>query len=140
MVKGIIYLLVNDSNVQALVGENVASNKYKVYPNICAQPEKFPYCIVRLTGKTPTADCKDSDPTSYDYKYEVLSFHKNYEDCEGLDRAVVAALTKPTGGTFNGVVYQDIRHRNTVDSYAADYQLHAKISTFEAFVNEDQAT
>jgi hypothetical protein len=58
----------------------------------------------------------------------------------GLDRAVVAALTKPTGGTFNTVVFQDIRHVNTVDSYSEEYQLHAKVSSFEAMVNEDQAT
>jgi hypothetical protein len=139
MVKGITHILTNDSNVQALVEQNKAGSKYKVYPNICDQPETFPYSVVRLAGKVPE-QCKGIDPTTYNYRYDVLSFHKNYEDCEDLDRAVVAALTKPDGGTFNTVVFQDIRHVNTVDSYSEEYQLHVKVSSFEAMVNEDQAT
>lgn len=139
MVKGITYLLVNDSNVQALVGRNNADTKYKAYPNVCPQPEKFPYSIVRQTGKQPV-ECKGMDPNTYQYRYDVLSFHKNYDDCEALDNAVVAALSLPDGGTYNAVVFQDIRHVNTVDQYVNEYFLHVKISTFEAMVNEDQAT
>lgn len=139
MVKGIINILVNDSNVQTTVGQNKASNKYKVYPNVCAEPEKFPYSIVRQTAKVPI-ECKGIDPNAYNYRYDVLSFHKNYYDCEELDLFVVAALNKPNGGTFNGVVFQEIRHVNTADQYSAEYNLHVKVSSFEALVNEDQAT
>lgn len=139
MVKGIIHILINDSNVQAQVGRNKLNTKYKAYPNVCAQPEKFPYSIVRLAGKQPE-ECKDSDPTTYNYRYEVLTFHQSYNECEELDLFIVAAVSKPNGGTFNGVVFQDIRHTNTIDAYVEKYQLHVKISTFEAMVNEDQAT
>lgn len=139
MVKGITYILTNDANFQSSVGRNKANTKYKAYPNVCAQPESFPYSVVRLTGKQPI-ECKDADPTSYIYRYDVMTFHKNYDDCEEIDRYVVAALSKPSGGTFNTVVYQEIRHTNTVDQYSNEYQLHVKISTFEAMVNEDQAT
>ncbi len=139
MVKGITYILVNDSNVQALVGRNYANTKYKAYPNVCPEPEKFPYSVVKLSGKIPE-QCKGMDPNTYNYSYDVFSYDKSYDLCEDLDRAVVAALSKPDGGTFNGVVFQDIRHTNTVDQYVNEYQLHVKVSTFEAMVNEDQAT
>jgi hypothetical protein len=139
MVKGITYILANDSKVQALVGRNQGDTKYKVYPNICAQPEKFPYVVVRQSGKVPI-DCKGSVPTTYEYRYDVMSFHKSYDDCEQLDDAVVEALIKLEGGTFNTVIFQDIRHVNTVDQYADVYQMHVKVSSFEAMVNEDQAT
>lgn len=139
MVKGITYILSNDENVQALVGRNKANTKYKAYPNICPSPEKFPYSVVRQAGKEPI-ECKGSIPNTYLYRYEVLSFHQNYDDCEQLDDAVVEALIKPEGGTFNTVVFQDIRHTNTVDQYVNEYQLHVKVSTFEAMVNEDQTT
>jgi hypothetical protein len=139
MVKGIIDILINDSNVQSQVTLNKASSKYKVYPNVCAEPEKFPYIIVRQTGKVPI-ECKGMDPNAYDYRYNVLTFEKSYNQCEELDLFVVAALNKPSGGTFNGVSFQDIRHVNTVDEYSADYNLHVKISSFEATVNEDQST
>lgn len=141
MVKGVINILVNDSNVQTQVGRNKLNTKYKAYPNVCPAPEKFPYSVVRLVGKLPI-ECKDADPNAYIYRYEVLTFHQSYNECEELDLFIVAALTKPNGvTTSNAVVYQEIRHTNTVDNYVDDYNgLHVKISTFEAMVNEDQAT
>jgi hypothetical protein len=139
MVKGITHILISDTEVQAFVGRNKANTKYKAYPNVCPQPETYPYSVVKLTGKVPI-ECKGSTPDTYDYRYNVLSFDKNYEACEELDRAVVSALSLPNGGTFNGVVFQDIRHVNTLDEYVNEYSLHVKISSFEATVNEDQAT
>jgi hypothetical protein len=139
VVKGITHILTHDANVQALVGRNKANTKYKAYPNVCPQPEVVPYSVVRQTGKTPI-ECKGSIPSTYSYRYDVMSFHTSYDDCESLDDAVVEALIKLEGGTFNGVVFQDIRHVNTVDQYVNEYSLHVKVSTFEAMVDEDQAT
>jgi hypothetical protein len=139
MVKGITYILTNSPSVQALVGMNTDNTKYKAYPNVCGQPEKYPYSVVRQTGKEPI-ECKGSIPSTYIYRYDVFSFHINYDACEALDDAVVEALIKPEGGTFNSVVFQDIRHTNTVDQYNGEYQLHVKVSSFEAMVDEDQAT
>src|SRR5688572_15588903 len=127
MVKGITYILSNDSSVQALVGRNTANTKYKAYPNICPQPEKFPYSVVRQTGKQPI-ECKGSIPNTYNYRYDVFSFHKNYEDCEELDDAVVESVIRKDGETINGVVFQEIRHVNTIDAYVDQYALHCKIS------------
>ena len=139
MVKGITYILTSDTDVQALVGRNELNTKYKAYPNVCPNPEKFPYSVVKLSGKIPE-QCKGMVPNTFNCSYSVMSYHINYDDCEALDLAVVTALSKPDGGTFNGVVFQDIRHTDTIDGYVDDYKLHVKISTFEAMINEDQAT
>jgi hypothetical protein len=143
MVKGITYILVNDSNVQALVGRNKANTKYKAYPGYCPQPEKYPYSVVRQTKKVPI-ECKGGDPNTYEYGYDVSSFHTSYDEVESLDDAVVESLSMPDGGTHNSVVFQDIRHVNTRDEIVqlsgSGTVLHVKVSSFEAMVNEDQAT
>jgi len=54
MVRGITYILTHEQHAQDLLGRNKANTKYKAYPNICPAPEKFPYSVVRQTGKSPT--------------------------------------------------------------------------------------
>lgn len=137
MVKGITHILTNNAAVQNLVGRNKANTKYKAYPGICGEPEKFPYSIVRQTGKTPVGECKDGQGSTYDYSYDVFSYHVNYEEAEAIDAAVVNAL-QGTSGTHNSVVFtEDIRHINTVDGdYVAEFKLHVKVSSFQATVEE----
>ena len=141
MVKGITNILKNDTEVQTYVGLNAAGTKYKVYPVVCTQPEVAPYSVVVLTGKSPFAECKGAGPNTYTCTYDVYSFHKNYDQAEALDKEVVVALDKPDGGIFNNVVFQEIRHTNTIDgAYNEEFGLFSKVSSFEAVINEDQAT
>ena len=135
MVKGITHILKNNATIQGLVGQNVAGNRYKVYPAVCPQPEKYPYIVVRLTGKTPI-ESKEA-PNTYEYTYDVYSFSNDYDGAEAIDNAVVDALDHIAEGTHNGVVFSEIRHTNTVDgNYIEDYGgLFSKISTFIATVD-----
>ena len=94
---------------------------------------------MRQSGKIPF-ECKDIVATTFQYRYDVHSYHKNYEGAEELDLAVIAALPLQDNTVINGVVFQEIRHVNTIDVFNEDYMLHGKISSFEAIVNEDQAT
>ena len=136
MVKGITHILKQTAGVQSLVGLNAAGDKYKVYPVVCPQGEKAPYIVVFQTGKTPI-ECKGV-ATSYVYTYDVYSVHTNYDTAEGLDAAVVDALNFKTAGTYNSVVFQEIRHTNTTDGqYNEDQGLFTKVSSFEAMVDED---
>lgn len=135
MVKGITYILTHDSDFQTKVGQNVAGVKYKAYPVVCPNPENAPYSVVKQTGKTPI-ECKGSEPTTFIYTYDVYSFHPNYDTVVSIDEAVVDALSLPNGGTHNSVVFQEIRFTNSVDGYDKDYRLYAKISSFEAMVDE----
>lgn len=135
MVKGITHILKNNAAIQGIVGQNVAGDRYKVYPAFCPQPEKFPYIVVKQTGKTPI-ECK-GEPTSFIYTYDVYSFDNSYDKAETLDAAVVSALNW-IEGTYNGVEFQEIRHQNTVDGdFIPNYaELYSKISSFEAMVDE----
>src|SRR5687768_3107455 len=135
MVKGITHILKNNVTIQGIVGQNVAEDRYKVYPAFCPAPEKYPYIVVKQTGKTPI-ECK-GEATTYTYTYDVYSFDNGYDKAETLDAAVVSALNW-TEGTYNSVVFQEIRHTNTVDgSFVPDYaELYHKISSFEAMVDE----
>jgi hypothetical protein len=133
MVKGITHILKSNVTIQGIVGQNNAEDKYKVYPNVCPVPEKFPYIVVRQSGKIPI-ECKDPVPNAFTYSYDVISYHKNYEDAETLDSAVMAALVS-VSGTQNGVDFEEIRFVTSSDQYVSDYEgLHAKISSFEAMV------
>jgi hypothetical protein len=134
MVKGITYILAGNSTIRNLVGENAAEDKYKVYPNVCPNPEKYPYIVVRQSGKVPI-ECKDPVPNCFTYSYDVVSYHKNYEDAEALDAAVLAALAG-VSGTQNGVDFEEIRFVTSADQYVSEYEgLHAKVSSFESMVN-----
>lgn len=135
MVKGITYILKSNATIQGIVGLNEAGDRYKVYPAVCPQPEKYPYVVVKLSGKTPI-ECKGS-PTTYEYTYDVYSFDRDYDRAEALDNAVVAALDHIAEGTYNSVEFSEIRHTNTVDgNYIEDYGgLFSKISSFTAMVN-----
>ena len=136
MVKGITHILTNDETFQARVGQNAAGVKYKAYPVICPNPENAPYSVVKQTGKTPI-ECKGVVPNTFIYTYDVYSFHPNYDSVIAIDDAVVTALSLPQGGSYNGVYFQEIRFTNSTDGYDKDYRLFAKISSFEATVDED---
>lgn len=135
MVKGITSILAANSTIRTLVGQNVAADRYKVYPVICPMSETPPYLVVIQTGKTPI-ECKDA-PTTYEYTYDVYAVEKNYDDAETLSNAVEAALDRKTPGTYNGVVFQEIRHTNTLDgNFNPDGGLFTKVISFIGTVDE----
>jgi len=135
MVKGITHILKNNTGVKNLIGQNTAGDKHKVYPVVCPFPEKSPYIVVIQTGRTPI-DCKGSAPTTFDYSYDVYSFDKNYDTGVSINAAVITALSLPNGGTHNSVKFDDIRYVNEKEAYDKEYSLYAKISSFEAQVDE----
>jgi hypothetical protein len=135
MVKGITYILTNDVTFRAAVGLNAAGSKYKAYPVMCPSPESAPYSVVIQTGKTPI-ECKGGAPTAFNYSYDVYSFDPNYDNAVSINAAVVAALSKPDGGSYNGVEFSEIRFVNEREAFDKDYRLFGKISSFEAWVDE----
>jgi hypothetical protein len=135
MVKGITHILKNNAGVQTLIGQNVAGEKYKVYPVVCPTPEVPPYIVVKMTNRAPI-DCKGSAPTTFIYSYDVYSFHPNYDTAVSIANAVEEALSLPDGVSANSVVFDDIRYTNRVDGYDEKYGVYAQISSFEAQVDE----
>lgn len=138
MVKGITYILTHNVQFQDNAGLNNAGIKYKAYPVICPQPEKFPYSTVRQLSSNPF-QCKGSLPTTFTYQYVVHSFHVNYDNVVNLDNAVIAALNGQSG-VHNGVNFQSIRYLTTSDDYIGEYKLYVRQSVFEAVVHASAST
>jgi hypothetical protein len=88
-----------------------------------------------MTGRTPI-DCKGGAATTFIYSYDVYSFDKNYDTTITIAEAVESALALPNGGTYNGVVFDEIRYTNRTEAYDKDYGLFAQISSFESQVDE----
>jgi hypothetical protein len=135
MVKGITHILKSNSTVQGLIGQNEVGDKYKVYPVVCPFPEKAPYLVVIQTGKVPI-DCKGSQADTFIYTYDVYSFSENYDTTVTINQAVIDALAILTRATHNSVVFDEVRFTNEREGYDKDYHLYAKISSFEAQVDE----
>lgn len=142
MVKGITYILVNNSSVGTLVGNNIAGTTKKIYPIISTQSEKMPLVTVYETSRVPEF-CRGSRPTTFNYTYEIHVYSTDYEGANSICVAIVDALEEAnTASPINGVKYTDrIRNTNRRDNgYIEDYKAYAKVLTFEAVVYEGQAT
>lgn len=141
MLKGVTYILETDSTFQSVVGQNKALTKYKIYPVIAPQTEIIPYSVVRITGKEMTHKGR---PTGYrnvfTVSFTVSSYHKNYDDLDTLDNAVVQALV-PFRGSSNGVTFGYIEFVSSYDDYVDAYGgLYARVTTFSANVTLDNLT
>jgi hypothetical protein len=133
MIQGVTYILENDATFGSIVGLNKAGTKYKVYPVVTPQDEEAPYAVVLLTGKSPFGQCKGSNDT-FEYSFDVYSYHKNFEQVVTLDEAVIDALVGKTG-LYNGVTFQEIRFTNSRDeAYSVDYKLFSRVSSFNVIV------
>lgn len=127
MIKGITHILENDVTVQGLLGLNLAGTKHKIYPVVCPQPEQTPYAVCRMTGKVR----QYKGGTVYVCAFTVASFHRNMDDVEVIDDAILNALDN-VKGTYNGITFGYIIHTDTKDDYVdTEGGLYSKISTFE---------
>jgi hypothetical protein len=141
MTQGITYIIKDDAGVQALLGQNKAETKYKVYPGLCDQPEQWPYTVVRVMSKIPFK-CRGTNPTKFTYTFQVITYHLDYLKAQELDKMIFWALDNKSG-THNGVVFnQPIQFEDSKDEtvQTPGNILHAKVSVYIAIVNEDQAT
>lgn len=140
MVKGVTYILKNDSTFQSLVGQNAALSKYKAYPVICPQPEIAPYSVVRMTGKRLMTKGKNSPRNEFEVEFSVASYCNSYDDVDALDQAVIQALI-PYRGTVNGVTFGYVEFLSSMDDYVEAYGgLYARITSFTANVILDALT
>lgn len=87
MVEGVIDILIANATIQTLVGQNAALDKYKVYPVIAPQTEKYPYIVVRLSSRV-----RGAKNCGYESSVDVISVHKSYDEVTDLDDAVITAL------------------------------------------------
>lgn len=139
MVSAVIDILVNNVNFQNEAGQNKSGSKYKAFPVVSGQNEQPPYSIVRQANYLPQ-DCKTGIPTTYQGAFDVASYHKNFEDCVELDKAVLAALHRKAG-THKGVQVKLITYQGTSDGpYDVDRACYVRISSFTCWVDESAVT
>lgn len=142
MLKGINYILVNDSVVASLVGTNEAGDTVKVYPIVATQEEALPLVTTWEAGRIPE-QCKGVRPTTFNYTYEIHVYAKDYDEANAICDAIIVALEEiDTEDPINGVQFDyGIRNTNRRDvGYIAEYKAISKVLTFEATVNEGPAT
>jgi hypothetical protein len=131
MTSGVIDILASDTTVRALIGQNLAGNKYKVFPGICPIPEQHPYLVVRRTGKSPV-QCKGGFSGLVPQSFEVIAYHKSYDKLDDIEEAVEAALNGKVG-TYGGVTFRNIHLTNAFDAdYIISHELHARVLEFQA--------
>lgn len=146
MVKGVTYILANDSTTAALIGESAGSNEdgqsAKVYPVIATQKESFPLVTVWEIARIPQR-CRGKRADSFQYQYEVHVYAKDYDEINSICQAVEVALYEANVDSLvNGVHFQTkIEAINRRDvGYVDDYKAYAKVLTLEAMVYEGQTT
>jgi len=142
MLKGINYILVNDSTVATLVGDNAAGDTVKVYPVMATQEEKFPLVTTWEVSRIPEV-CKGARPSHFNYTYEVHVYAKDYDEANAICDAITMALEEAdVDSPINGVSFVDvIQNTNRRDGgMIEEHKAYWKILTFEAQVYEGQAT
>ena len=99
--KAIYNILVNDSDVNALVSG-------RILPNVARTTTAFPFIIYQVTGQNPEQD-KDG-PSTLDTDSVMVSIYSGtYSEATDLSNKVRIALER-TSGTFNGVEVQSIKY------------------------------
>jgi hypothetical protein len=138
MTEGIVNLLVNNTTVQTLVGQNVRADKYKVYPLITPQGERPPYITVQMTTRT-AVPCKGGRPTAFITQASINCYTVNYEDCRELARACSDVVDNQTytGDDYSLVeIYQTDESEGWID--VDGLGLYVRTLTIEA--HESTAT
>lgn len=136
MLKGLVYIFVNDTTVQSLVGLNAAGTAYKVYPNIATQEEQFPLVVVYQAGRVPEY-CKGQAPNQFTYRYEAVIYTEDYDSCNDIALALISSIDGVFPSTVNGVNFITIQNTDCVDgNFISEYAAYTKTVSFEAFVDE----
>jgi hypothetical protein len=131
MTSGIIEILTDSSAVQALVGENSRSDKFKVYPFKAPQPENGPYIIVAKTTNSTQSQGKEIESTLDYPTYDVLSYSKKFRETEEMHEACRSALDNMTSIT-EVCTFKRIWLVNDRDGFDDSAQMYVHVATYAA--------
>jgi hypothetical protein len=137
MTSGIIEILIEDINVQALVGQD-HRGQYKVYPTVA--PEKTPgntvdgpYVIVSEASLNPTIS--KGCPSTLDFpRYEVLVYSTDFRETELIQEACRVCLDNGQDWSTETVDFDSIWMVDRRDLYAqgTGQGMYVKAGTYEA--------
>lgn len=132
MTSGIIEILIEDYQVQQLVGLNKASTKFKVYPIVCPQGEVQPYQVVFRSSAGAIPSLTKDIRSELEYPtVNVISYAKNYRDAEILAEATRAALERSGYDTDAGYVFNSIWLAQERDLFDEASQLYGVEQQFQ---------
>jgi hypothetical protein len=131
MTSGIIEILTDSVAVQALVGQNEAADKYKVYPFVAPQGEKGPYIVVAKTANSTVSMGKEIESTLDYPTYDVLHYSKNFRTTEEMHEASRDALDNKTSVTAV-CEFKKIWLVTDRDGFDNSAQMYVHVSTYAA--------
>lgn len=133
MTSGIIEILVEDSQIQILVGLNKSRSKYKIYPVVCPQGEEQPYQTVYRTSAGSIASLTKDIRSELDYPtVTVMNYAKSYRQAEVLAEATRAALERGGYLTDAGYDFNSIWLVQERDLFDDSAQLYAIEQQFQS--------
>lgn len=136
MIQGPIDILLSDTTVQSLVGQNKQGDTYKVYWVTAGEMEQPPYVVLFVTGNTPTGH-KDFTSSLDNVSFAVFSYGNSPEQVDEIDRACRYALEvqKTTSG---GYYFHRIYFVGQADGYDEARKLPYRQSTYNALVQRTE--
>lgn len=139
MTSGIVEILIENTNVQDLVGRNVANTKWKVYPTVVPEKENAPFIVVTKMTTAPTL-VKDSQ-SLLDYpQYQVVCYSKVFHDTELMAEAVRLALDNQGFTTDVGAAFERVWLTDDRDGFDLLADLYAHISIYSAELKRAEPT
>lgn len=116
MIQGVIEILTDDIGIQNLVGQNIAGNKYKIYPVKAPQKELSPYITVHKLPGAPTQSKQEASTLDI-CKFRVIGYVKTYALRDQFTEAIRLALDNMTSITDNGIEFEKIWYETDSDGY-----------------------
>jgi hypothetical protein len=136
MIAGINEILVEDTGVQTLIGQNAAGSKYKVYPVTAPSGESHPYLTTSLTGTSPILH--KGSVSSLDTRSFAVHVHsKSYDSIDEISQAVRTALDEKKSVTEAGYSFDRIWYANEYDRpemFTSDYPAYVRTIIFNCQV------
>lgn len=137
MTSGIIEILIEDPNVQAVIGQDT-SGHYKIYPT--RAPERVevtgaPYIIVQEASLTPSLG-KMCPSTLDNIRYEVLVYSTDFLQTEIIQEAVRVCLDNGQQWDTSLLHFDGIWMVDRRDAWSPgvgqDGGMYVKVGTYEA--------
>ena len=124
--KSIYYILVNDSDVSALVGT-------RIFPNVAPQTTTFPFIIYDVTGVSPN-DTKEGPSTLDTNDVMISCYSETYDEASDLAQKIRVAMDRINQGVYNDETIQSSQfqsYNDIFDDTSGDAGIYRKALDFE---------
>ena len=124
--KAIFNILVNDSDVLALV-------ETRIFPNVAPQTTEFPFIIYDVTGVQPN-DTKDGPSTLDTNDVMISCYSETYSEASDLAKKIRVAMDRITEAEYATIKIQSSQfqsYNDIFDDTSGDAGIYRKALDFE---------